>query len=155
MKSITVDDIYNVVKKTYKNKSFTLRDVIDKTASAKKLKSEDLVDQYGTLYTELSQDPRFKLVEGKNWKLTEFMKVNVQEKITEKLYDEKGIEVYEEGFGPVFSNNEEDEDIALDEEYEFFDEDDNQDIEAKQKELSQSGDDFEEIEIDDIKEEKK
>ena len=66
MKLITVDDIYNMVKKTYKNKSFTLRDAIDKTASAKKLKTEDLADQYGTLYTELSQDPRFKLVEGKN-----------------------------------------------------------------------------------------
>ena len=156
MKLITVYDIYNVVKKTYKHKSFTLRDAIDKTANAKKLKMEDLVDQYGSLYTELSQDPRFKLVEDKNWRLTEFLKVGVQEKITENLYDEKRNEVYEEGFAPVFSNQEEDNEIALDEEYEFFDEDDNPNLEEKQKQLTEGSDDFEEIEIDEeLKEEKK
>ena len=155
MKSITVDDIYNVVKKTYKNKSFTLRDAIDKTATAKKLKSEDLVDQYGSLYTELSQDPRFKLVEGKNWRLTEFMKAGVQEMITEKLYDEKGFEVYEEGFAPISSLHDEEEEVLLDDEFEFFDEDDNPNLEEKQKQLSQSGDDFEEIDLEDMKEEKK
>ena len=79
------------------------------------------------------------------------MKLNAQEKITEKLYDDKGNEVYEEGYAPVSTKEEEGEEIALDEEYEFFDEDDDVDNEAKQKELSQSGDDFEEIDLEDMK----
>ena len=153
MKLITVDDIYNVVKKTYKNKPFTLREAIDKTAQAKKIKPDSIIDQYGSLYTELSQDPLFKLAEGKNWKLTEFMTLNAQEEITEKLYDKKGNEVYEEGFAPL-PELEEGEEIALDEEYEFFDEDDDEDnVIEKQKQLTDT-DDYEEMEELEIEKEK-
>ena len=44
------------------------------------------------------------------------MSANVQQQITEKLYDKKGNEVYEEGFAPL-PELDEGEEIALDEEY--------------------------------------
>ncbi|MCF0227268.1 MAG: hypothetical protein HUJ52_00405 [Malacoplasma sp.] len=161
MKSLTIDDIYNVVKRTYKNKSFTLRDAIDKAAEAKKVKPEEIVEQYGALYSELSQDPRFKLVEGKNWRLTEFLKHDVQQELTEKLYDEKDSQVYEEGFAPAKpvapSESEVGEDeFDLEDEFEYYDEEDEADHVDKQKQLSESDDydEGEEIEVDDLKEAK-
>lgn len=77
---------YEYALKTYKNKSFTFRQIWEELAKKAKLDKNER-ELVGQFYIDLLEDPRFIFIGGKKWRIREFLTSTEIDNYANSLYD--------------------------------------------------------------------